>query len=105
MGSVSFALLTAITVVGVVWADELVGLLSPGFGSEPGKLALAGRLTAMMFPYLVLVGSAAWAMGTLHTFRRFTAPALGPILLNLSIICAAALIAPGGSQWADCTPH
>jgi putative peptidoglycan lipid II flippase len=94
VGSVSFALLTAITVAGVVWADELVGLLSPGFGSEPGKLALAGRLTAMMFPYLVLVGSAAWAMGTLHTFRRFTAPALGPILLNLSIICAAALIAP-----------
>ena len=36
VGSVSFALLTAITVAGVVWADELVGLLSPGFGSEPG---------------------------------------------------------------------
>lgn len=94
VGALSFALLSVIAAAGMVWADELVGLLSPGFGSEPGKMALAGRLTALMFPYLVLVGSAAWAMGTLHTFRRFTAPALGPILLNLSIICAAALFAP-----------
>ncbi len=94
VGAVSLVVLLAIAAAGMWWAHELVGLLSPGFASESGKLALAGRLTMLMFPYLVLVGSAAWAMGTLHTFNRFTAPALGPILLNLSIICAAGLLAP-----------
>jgi len=43
-------------------------------------------LTRVMFPYLVLVGVAALAMGALNARGRFFAPALGPAALNLGMI-------------------
>jgi putative peptidoglycan lipid II flippase len=84
--------LAIIVLFGVVFADQVVSLFAPGFAADPEKRALTVELTAWTFPYLLLVGMAAWAMGTLHTFRRFAAPAFGPILLNMSIIgCALTL--------------
>lgn len=81
--------LGVIVAAGIVFADPIVSLFAPGFVTDPAKRALTVSLTAATFPYLALVGMAAWAMGTLHTFRRFTAPALGPILLNVAIIASA----------------
>jgi len=89
VGRASGITLTLIVLVGVVFSEQVVALFAPGFSSDPAKRALTVELTAWTFPYLLLVGMGAWAMGTLHTFKRFAAPAYGPILLNISIIAAA----------------
>jgi putative peptidoglycan lipid II flippase len=89
VGRAAAITLSIIVVIGVVFADEVVALFAPGFASDPDKRALTVQLTAWTFPYLLLVGMGAWAMGTLHTFKRFAVPAFGPILLNLSIIASA----------------
>ncbi len=93
VGGVALVGLLLIVLLGVVFAPRLVAVFAPGFAASGGKFELTASLTAMMFPYLLFVGAAAWAMGTLHTFRRFGPPAIGPVLLNLSIVgCALMLV-------------
>jgi len=88
VGGVAIVSLLGLVVLGVVLADPIVAMFAPGFADDPSKRELTVWLTAATFPYLLFVGVAAWAMGTLHTFRRFAAPAFGPVLLNLAIIVA-----------------
>src|SRR5688572_4580121 len=78
---------------GVMAAPWIVTLIAPGFGTDTGQLALAVRLTRIMFPYLVLVGLAAFAMGVLNSQGRFFASALGPALLNVGMIAAVLALA------------
>jgi putative peptidoglycan lipid II flippase len=89
VGGAAAMTLSVVVLIGVLCADQVVSLFAPGFADDPAKRALTVSLTAWTFPYLLLVGMGAWAMGTLHTFRRFAPPAYGPILLNIAIITAA----------------
>ncbi|MEO7599460.1 MAG: murein biosynthesis integral membrane protein MurJ [Opitutus sp.] len=55
---------------------------------------LAADLTAILFPYLVMICVAAALNATLNVFDRFTEPALSPIWLNLAMILSL-----GGAGW------
>jgi putative peptidoglycan lipid II flippase len=81
------------TVAGVVGAPWIVRAIAPGFSADPSHLELAVFLTRVMFPYLVLVGLAALAMGLLNAEGRFFAPALGPAVLNVGMIAAVLALA------------
>src|SRR5688572_9127316 len=94
VGGAAVLVLTALTALGMVLAGPLTSLFAPGFASDPAKQDLTVSLTRGTFPYLLLVGSAAWAMGVHHTFRRFALPAAGPVLMNLSMIAFALVAAP-----------
>ena len=90
-----FALiLTFLTVLGVIFSEDIVRLMAPGFLSDPEKFSLTVTLTRWMFPYMVFIGLMAIAMGVLHSHRHFTAPALAPIFLNISMITSVLVIAP-----------
>jgi putative peptidoglycan lipid II flippase len=43
----------------------------------------------MMFPYIFFMSLVALCMGILNSFHHFAAPALSPVILNISIIIAA----------------
>ena len=79
-------ILTGISVLGIFLSRPLVSLIAPGFLKEPEKLSLTIKLTRMLFPYLLLIGLTAYAMGFLHTFKSFLTPALSPCLLNICMI-------------------
>ena len=85
--------LTAVTVVGIVAAPWIVAFIAPGFGADSGLHDLAVRLTRIMFPYLVLVGLAAFVMGVLNSQGRFFAAALGPAVLNVGMIVTVLALA------------
>ncbi len=85
--------LTGTTLVGIVAAPWIVGAIAPGFTAEPGQAALATLLTRVMFPFLMLVGLSALAMGALHAHGRFFAAALGPAVLNVGMIAGVLLLA------------
>jgi putative peptidoglycan lipid II flippase len=78
---------------GIVAAPWILTVIAPGFTADPGQLALAVTLTRFMFPYLLLVGLAAFAMGVLNSQGRFFAAALGPALLNVGMIAAVLVLA------------
>jgi putative peptidoglycan lipid II flippase len=84
--------LSLATVAGVAAAPWILRAIAPGFAANPEQAALAARLTRIMFPYLVLVGLAALAMGALHAHGRFFAAALGPAVLNVAMIAGVLLL-------------
>src|SRR5207244_2871752 len=92
--TVMAVVLTAITVVGILLAGTITTLFAPGFAAVPGKLELTIRLTRMVFPYALLIGMVAVAMGVLNSLRDFVAPALSPIVLNLVIVAVVVAAAP-----------
>jgi putative peptidoglycan lipid II flippase len=90
--------LAGVTAVGVLLAPLIVHILAPGFVHVPGKIQLTVQLLRIMFPYIFLVGVAALFMAILNSLGHFLTPALSPIMLNLTLIGAALLVAPGSSN-------
>lgn len=86
--------LGALTLLGIIFAFPLTHLFAPGFLIDQGKFTLTVFLTRLMFPYIFFVSLVALAMGVLNSLRHFMAPALSPVLLNLSIIVCAFLLSP-----------
>jgi putative peptidoglycan lipid II flippase len=78
--------LVALTALGIVLAPVLVHLLAYGFTDDPEKYALCIRLTRIMLPYSIFIGLVALCMGILNVLGHFAAPALAPVLLNISMI-------------------
>ena len=81
-------LLIALSVLGIIFSPQIVALIAPGFthSQDPEKFPLAVRLTRVIFPYILLIGLSAFAMGVLNSLKEFTSSSLGPIFLNLSMI-------------------
>jgi putative peptidoglycan lipid II flippase len=82
--------LLATCVLGVAAAPVLVWVI--GAGLERFDTAVV--LTRWMFPYIGFMSMVALSAGILNTWKRFAVPALTPVLLNLSVIAAAAWGAP-----------
>lgn len=82
-------LLTLVTIAGVLGAGWLVHLIALGFKDDPEKYRLTVLLAKISFPYIFFVSLCALAMGILNARRRFVAPAIAPVLLNLGIIFGA----------------
>jgi len=90
--AVGLTVLTVITLLGMLLAPWLVPLIAPGFAGDDAQRELTVSLTRAMFPYLLLVGLSALAMGVLNAHGRFFAAALGPAIQNIGIIvCVLAL--------------
>lgn len=81
--------LLAITALGIFSSPVIVRLIAPGFLADQEKFQLTVTLTRILFPFLVLVGLWAYAMAVLNSLKHFAAPALGPCVLNFSIILCA----------------
>jgi putative peptidoglycan lipid II flippase len=86
--------LALVTLAGMVLAPLLVRLMAPGFFADPTLGGLTVHLSRLMFPYLLLMGLGALAMGMLNAQRHFLVPALSPVALNLAIIAAVFLLVP-----------
>src|SRR3989449_6259694 len=89
----ALVVLAVTTLVGIALAPWLLRAVAPGFTSDPLQEARAGQLTRVMFPYLVLVGLSALAMGALNAENRFFASALGPAVSNVGIIARVLALA------------
>ncbi|MEZ5429255.1 MAG: murein biosynthesis integral membrane protein MurJ [Pyrinomonadaceae bacterium] len=73
--------LSLITLIGIFFSGQIVGLIADGF--SPEKAALATTLTQIMFPYILLVALAAVAMGVLNTKGIFGIPASASTVFNI----------------------
>ncbi|MGA2774902.1 MAG: murein biosynthesis integral membrane protein MurJ [Candidatus Omnitrophota bacterium] len=87
--------LMVITILGMIFSPLIVRLIAPGFISFPEKLETTIKLNRIIFPYLILICLAAYAMGVLNSLKHFAVPAFAPCLLNISIIVFALLFGEG----------
>ncbi|MEE4111230.1 MAG: murein biosynthesis integral membrane protein MurJ, partial [Desulfobacteraceae bacterium] len=80
--------LSVVSIIGMVAAPTIIQAVAPGFSDLPEKINLTVTLTRVMFPYVALIGLVALCMGILNVLGHFAAPAIAPVLLNLSMIGA-----------------
>jgi putative peptidoglycan lipid II flippase len=84
----------AVAILGIIFSSGIVKVAAFGFGKVPGKIALTGQLTAVLFPFLLFIALAAWAMSYLNTENAFFVPSLAPSFFNIfSILTPLAMFA------------
>lgn len=86
--------LLGVTLAAMLGAPVITGLFAPGFIGDDVKFALASDMLRITFPYLLLISLTAFAGSILNSYDRFAVPAFTPVLLNLSMICAAVFLSP-----------
>jgi len=85
-------LFPVVVVLGIMLAPWYVPFLASGF--DPGKLALAVRLTRILFPFIAVIGIAAVLMGILNAHRRFFAASFAPVWFNVGMLLGVLVLAP-----------
>ncbi len=84
-------ILAAVSLLGVGFSPWLIRILAPGF-VDPTQFNLTVLITRIVFPYLFFIGLVALSMGVLNALGHFTAPALAPALLNISMIACVFIL-------------
>lgn len=96
LANVAFTALSVVLVVvsiaGVVFSPLIVTVMAPGFVKSAAQYELTVLLTRFMFPYIFFISLVALCMGILNSLRHFAAPALSPVILNISMILATLLL-------------
>ncbi|MBZ4688241.1 MAG: putative peptidoglycan lipid flippase [Clostridia bacterium] len=82
----TFIILTVITALGLLFAPGLVAAIAPGF--SPEQKLLTTRLTRIIFPSIIFMGSGMLLTGFLNARGIFGIPAFAPGLTNIIIILA-----------------
>jgi putative peptidoglycan lipid II flippase len=86
-------LLSLITLLGMMFSEEVIRIMAPDFDRVAGKIALTQLLTNIMFPFLVMISMAAVVMGILNTKGRFFIPAMASTFFNLGSIVGGVSLA------------
>jgi putative peptidoglycan lipid II flippase len=98
VATLTIIFMSAVSLLGVLFAPLLINILAPGFPAEKAELTVL--LTRIMFPFILLVSLAALVMGMLNAKHVFGMPAMASSFFNLgSIIGGVALC-----YWLDPQP-
>ncbi|WP_279327817.1 murein biosynthesis integral membrane protein MurJ [Desulfallas sp. Bu1-1] len=91
------ALVSVLTLLGLIFTPRVVDLLAPGFTGEARRLALL--CTRIMLPSTIFLTIGFLAKAALNAHREFTVPALAPVWQNViflvMIIPLAKYMGPG----------
>ena len=87
--------LVLLTVFVVVASPVFTAMFGPGFLiTSPEKFWLTAELLRITFPYILLISLTGFAGSILNSYDRFAVPAFTPVLLNVCLIIAAAVVSP-----------
>jgi putative peptidoglycan lipid II flippase len=84
VATLTLVFMSAVSLLGVVFAPVLINILAPGFPAEKADLTVL--LTRIMFPFILLVSLAALVMGMLNARHMFGVPAMASSFFNLGSI-------------------
>lgn len=90
IGTLTLVVMSIITMLGMYFAPNLVGLIADGFQGEDA--ALTARLTATMFPFILMVSIGAQVMGMLNAKHVFGWPAMASSFFNIGSIAGGLTI-------------
>ena len=99
MATLTAIFMSAITLLGILLAPQLMHVLAPGFDEIPGKMELTITLARIMFPFIALVSLAALVMGMLNAKNVFGMPAMASTFFNIGSIVGGVCL----GWWLD--PH
>ncbi len=88
-----FVAVGLLSLLGIVFAPQLVGLYAGKFRAIPGKFEITVAMTRIMFPFFPLVALAAAYMAVLNACGRFFLPAFASALFNAGSILSGLALA------------
>ena len=89
-----FFILLFLSLAGFLFSFFFVAVTAPGFLNKPLEFGLAVLLTKIMFPYIFMIGLAAFLSGVLNVHGSYAPGALYPIILNVLFIISAVFLRP-----------
>jgi len=89
-----FFILLFLSLIGFLFSFIFVAITAPGFLDKPLELHLTVFLTKIMFPYIFLIGLAAFLSGVLNVHGSYAPGAMYPIILNVLLIISAVFLRP-----------
>lgn len=89
-----FLVMAIVTILGIWASPIIVRTIGAGYEAVPGKLMLTDFLNRLMFPYIFFISLLALITGMLNVLGHYFLPAFSTVLLNLSMIACAVLLAP-----------
>ena len=95
IGTLTLVVMGVITLLGMLFAPQLIGVLAGGFTGEDAKLT--AQLTSVMFPFILMVSLAAQVMGMLNAKHVFGWPAMASSFFNIGSILGGLSLA----WWMD----
>jgi putative peptidoglycan lipid II flippase len=98
VATLTLVFMSAISLLGVVFAPLLIDILAPGFPAEKAELTVL--LTRIMFPFILLVSLAALVMGMLNARHVFGPPAMASAFFNIGSIIGGVTLC----YWLDPQP-
>ena len=98
VATLTLVFMSAISLLGVVFAPVLIDILAPGFPAEKAELTVL--LTRIMFPFILLVSLAALVMGMLNARHVFGPPAMASAFFNIGSIIGGVTLC----YWLDPQP-
>jgi putative peptidoglycan lipid II flippase len=90
MMTLTAVFMSAVSLLGVVFAEPLIGVLAMGFSPEDAAQVVV--LTRIMYPFILLVSLAALAMGMLNARGIFGVPAMASSFFNIGSILGGAIL-------------
>ena len=97
--SLQIVVLVPLTVLAIVFAPQIVGVLAPFGVSE--KQTLAVDLFRWFINFLFLVSLSAVLMGVENTHQKFLIPAVSPILFSVAVIASLVFLYPTMGVYAQ----
>jgi len=91
VGTLTLLVMSGITLLGMVFSGPLISILGSGFHGE--EAVITAQLTAIMFPFILMVSVAALVMGMLNAKLVFGWPAMASMFFNVGSIFGGVLIA------------
>lgn len=85
---------SAVTLLAIIFTPHVVVLMAPGFMDTPEKLDLTVALTRITFPYILFISLVSLMGGVLNSLDKFAAVAATPIGMNLAMIAGFWLFRP-----------
>ncbi len=89
-----FFILLFLSLIGFLFSFFFVAVTAPGFLNKPLELQLTVLLTRIMFPYIFMIGLAAFLSGALNVHGSYAPGAMYPIILNVLFIISAIFLRP-----------
>lgn len=97
--SLQIVVLVPLTILAIVFAPQIVGILAP-FGVLE-KQTLAVDLFRWFINFLFLVSLSAVLMGVENTHQKFLVPAVSPILFSVAVIASLLVLYPSMGVYAQ----
>lgn len=89
MLTLTCVMMSILSILGIFFAKQFIGVLAPGF--SPEDMGTTILLTQIMYPFILLVSIAALVMGMLNSKNVFGIPALASSFFNIGSIIGGAL--------------